>query len=683
MKRITFFAFVCLVICSVVYSQTYKDPNATVAARVADLLSRMTLAQKIGQMTQGDSSGVTASNVSTYFLGSILSGGGSYPGANTPQGWADAYDNYQRAAMGTSLGIPLLYGFDAVHGANPVQDATVFPHNIGLGAANDADLMLRIGQIVANEVRATGLNWTFAPCVTVPRNERWGRTFEGFGEDPSIHNNLVKAYIQGFQGASMQGQNIVACAKHYVADGGTTNGTNEGDAQITEAVLRAIHLPPYQRAIEANVGTIMVSYSKWNGSICTQNTQLITTILKNELGFKGFVVSDWDALDKISGTARDQAKAAINAGIDMVMYSTAVKWQAFITNMTDLVNKNEVSQSRIDDAVGRILTIKFTAGLFENPYADRSLQSSFGSAAHRLVAREAVRKSLVLLKNDGVLPLSKSAKIFVAGKSADSITNQCGGWTIAWQGIPAGQTDKGTTILQAIKNVATGSVTYNATGTGASGSNVAVVVVGETPYAETYGDSTNLALASADVTCINNVAAAGIPYVVILISGRPMIATTQIQSSNAFVAAWLPGTEGDGVADCLFGSYDFTGKLPHSWPSSMSQIPINTGDSSYSPLFPFGYGLTLGSSTTEPTAIPTPLVSPAPTQVPGVLMGDVNSNGSVDIVDALLVAQYYVGLNPSNFNTVAADTNCSGAIDIVDALRIAQYYVGLISSLTC
>jgi beta-glucosidase len=651
------------------FAQTYKDPNATVAARVADLLSGMTLAQKIGQMTQGNSSGASASNVANYYLGSILSGGGSYPGANTPQGWADAYDNYQRAAMGTSLGIPILYGIDAVHGHNAVQDATVFPHNIGLGAANDADLMLRMGQVVANEVRATGINWTFAPCVTIPRDERWGRTYEGFAEDPSIPNNLVRSYIRGLQGASMKGQNIVACAKHYIADGGTVGGNNAGDAQISESVLRSIHLPPYQRAIEENVGTIMVSYSKWNGTLCSQHTQLITTILKNELGFKGFVISDWDALDFISGTAREQAKAAINAGIDMVMYSSAAKWQAFITNMTDLVNKNEVSISRVNDAVSRILTIKFTAGLFENPYADRSFQSSFGSTAHRLVAREAVRKSLVLLKNDGVLPLSKSAaKIFVAGKSADSIANQCGGWTLGWQGMTSGQSEKGTTVLQAIKNVATGTVTYNSSGSGASGSTAAVVVVGETPYAEGDGDSTTLALASEDITCINNVEASGVPYVIVLISGRPMIATTQIQNANAFVAAWLPGTEGDGIADCLFGTYDFTGKLPHSWPSSINQVPINKGDSSYSPLYAFGYGLNLSGTSATPT--------------PG-LKGDVNSSGIVDVVDALLIAQYYVGLNPPNFNTAVADVNCSNSIDVVDALRIAQYYVGLISSLNC
>jgi beta-glucosidase len=691
MKKMPFSIFLCLLFVTALFGQVYKDPTATVQARVADLLSRMSLAQKIGQMTQGNSTEVTTSDIQTYFLGSVLSGGGSYPGANTPSGWADATDNYQRAAMGTSLGIPIIYGIDAVHGCNAVQDATVFPHNIGLGAANDPDLMLRIGQTVANEVACTGIDWTFAPCVTVPRDERWGRTYEGFSEDPSIHNNLVRPYIQGLQGTTMGGQNIVACAKHYIADGGTTGGVNMGDAAITEAQLRAIHLPPYQRAIEQSVGTVMVSFSKYNGVLCSQDTQLVTSILKTELGFKGFVVSDWDALDMISGTASDQAKAAINAGIDMVMYSTKAKWSTFITSMTSLVNSGSVPTSRIDDAVSRILTVKFTAGLFEAPYADRSFQSSFGSDAHRQIAREAVRKSLVLLKNNGVLPLSKTARLFVAGKSADSMTNQCGGWTLGWQGIPAGQTDKGTTVLGAIKKVATGTVTYSATGTGASGYDAAVVVVGETPYAETLGDKTDLSLDSTDQTCISNIQASGVPYVIVLVSGRPMIVTSQIQNANAFVAAWLPGTEGDGVADCLYGTYDFTGKLAYSWPSSMSQIPINTGDTSYSPLYAFGYGLTLsGTVTPAPTAVPTigptavPTVVPtvAPTPVPG-LTGDVNSNGSIDIVDALLTAQYYVGLNPAGFNTAVADVNCSGTIDIVDALRIAQYYVGLIASLSC
>jgi len=284
-----------------------------------------------------------------------------------------------------------------------------------------------------------------------------------------------------------------------------------------------------------------------------------------------------------------------------------------------------------------------------------------------------VRKSLVLLKNNGVLPLSKTAKIFVAGKSADSMTNQCGGWTLGWQGTPAGQNQTGTTILQAIRNVCTGGVTYNASGSGASGNSAAVIVVGETPYAEGSGDSTNLALDSTDTNCINTVASSGVPYVIVLVSGRPMIATTQIQNANAFVAAWLPGTEGDGVADCLFGTYDFTGKLPHSWPSSMNQIPINVGDANYSPLYAFGYGLTLGSSTTAPT--------PGPTA--GGLIGDVNSSGTVDIIDALLVAQYYVGIQVLNFNAAVGDTNCSGVVDIIDALRIAQYYVGLLTSLSC
>ncbi len=678
MKKITSILCLSLLFSSVLSGQVYKDPNATVQARVDDLISRMSIAQKIGQMVQGNSLGVTASDVQTYYLGSVLSGGGTYPGANTPQGWADAYDNYQRAAMATSLGIPIIYGIDAVHGHNAVKDATIFPHNIGLGAANDPDLMLRIGQITAREVRATGLNWTFAPCVTVPRNERWGRTYEGFAEDPSIHNNLVAQYVRGFQGSDMSGESIIACAKHYIADGGTTNGVNMGDAQITEAQLRAIHLPPYLRAMESNVGTIMISFNKWNGVLCSQSTQLITTILKNELGFKGFTISDWDALDMISGTARDQAKLAVNAGMDMVMYSTAAKWRAFITNLTDLVNKNEVTMSRIDDAVRRILTVKFTMKLFENPYADRSFQSTFGSDAHRQVAREAVRKSLVLLKNSGVLPLSPGARIFVAGKSADSMANQCGGWTLGWQGMPAGQTTKGTTVLQAIRKVAS-NVTYAANGSGASGYDAAIVVVGETPYAEGDGDDADLSLDSTDITAINNVQSSGTPYVIVLVSGRPMIVTTQIQSANAFVAAWLPGSEGDGVADCLFGTYDFTGKLAFSWPSSMSQVPVNKGDASYSPLYEFGYGLTLSGSSTA-----TPTTPPSVTPTPGSgLSGDVNSSGTVDIVDALLIAQYYVGLPVSNFNTAVADTNCNGTIDIVDALRVAQYYVGLLTSLSC
>jgi beta-glucosidase len=671
MKKLLLMTIMFFLFLSIAFGQVYKDPNASVSQRVDDLLNRMSLEEKVGQMTQANLLSVSANDVRNYYLGSVLSGGGSVPDNNTPQGWADTYDNLQNAALSTPLGIPIIYGVDAVHGHSNVQDAVMFPHNIGLGAANDPGLMERIAQVVAREVAATGVDWTFGPCVSVVRDERWGRTYEGFAEDPSIHDNLVRPYIRGFQGSNMQGEHIVACAKHYIGDGGTGGGVNMGDTRVSESELRSIHLPPYIRAIEENVGTVMISFSSWNGTHCHEHTYLITDLLKGELGFQGFVVSDWNALRNLPGSYRDQVRASINAGIDMVMAPDADDWQPFISNLIDLVNSGEVSMNRIDDAVRRILTIKFKAGLFENPLTDRSIMSSFGSSSHRQVAREAVRKSLVLLKNNGVLPISKNARIFVAGRSADSMRNQCGGWTIGWQGLPSYQSLKGTTVLQAIRNAA-GDVTYNSNGSGAGGYDAAIVVVGEEPYAETLGDDQDLSLSSEDIQCINNIESSGTPYVIILISGRPMITTSQINAADAFIAAWLPGTEGDGVADCLLGDYDFTGKLSFSWPQSMSQIPINYGDSNYNPLYSFGYGLSL-SGTTPETAQTTP-----PTQAPGTNLGDVNNDGSINIVDALLAAQFYVGLNPANFDQSRADVNCSGNIDIVDALLIAQYYVGLI-----
>ncbi len=567
----------------------YQDPNLPVETRVEDLLARMTLDEKIGQMTQCLSS-VSTSNVASYYIGSVLSGGGDGPGGNnTATEWADFYDSFQAAALSTPLGIPIIYGVDAVHGNGKVRDATIFPHNIGLGAANDPDLMERVGTVTAKEVAATGIDWTFGPCLTVVRDERWGRTYEGFAEDPEVHDNIVAAYVRGFQGvdANMQGEKIVACAKHYIGDGGTTGGVNAGNMECNEAELRAIHLPPYERALDANVGTVMTSFSSWNGDDCVYHDWLITDLLKTELGFDGFVISDWD---DVGSTSLTNIQNAINAGIDMSM--EPYRPITFINNLKNRVNGGYVPLSRIDDAVRRILRVKFRAGLFEHPYTDRSLLPSFGSSEHRAVAREAARKSLVLLKNDNtVLPFAKSADVFVAGRNANSLKRQCGGWTIGWQGMPSESSTSGITILEGIEMLSTGSVTYNESGSGAAGHDVAIVVVGEDSYAEGSGDDSDLHLYSEDISTINNVRVSGTPYVIVLVSGRPMIITDEIADADAFVAAWLPGTEGDGVAEVLFGDYNFTGRLSYTWPSEMSQIPINIGDAVYDPLFPYGYGL--------------------------------------------------------------------------------------------
>jgi beta-glucosidase len=575
----------------------YQDPSQPVEARVKDLLSRMTLDEKVGQMIQAERHTATADDVRNYYLGSILSGGGNVPIPNTPTGWCDMIDNYQRGAMATRLQIPFIYGVDAVHGHNNLSGATIFPHNIGLGAANDENLVYRIGQITAKEVRSTGAHWTFAPCIAVPQNEKWGRTYEGFSENTDIVTRLGVAATEGLQGENYvtdltKNDKILSCIKHFIGDGATTNGVDASDAVLTEAEIREKYLPPYIEAIKAGARTLMASFSSINGLECHGNKRLLTDILKNELKFDGFVVSDYEAIKDIDKVNfRNCVKESVNAGVDM--YMEPKLWKTIITHLKDLVGTGEVPLSRIDDAVSRILRVKFQLGLFEKPYADRSLMASVGSTDHRAVAREAVRKSLVLLKNDNkVLPLPKSGKkIFVAGKNADDMGNQCGGWTITWQG-KSGNITQGTTILQGIKSaVSSGTtVTYNLNGSGAQGHDVAVVVVGETPYAEGKGDKTDLSLTADDIQTINNVKSAGIPMVVVLISGRPMIVTDQIKDSAAFVAAWLPGTEGNGVSDVLFGGYDFTGKLPMSWPSSNAQIPVNEGDGK-TPLYPLGYGL--------------------------------------------------------------------------------------------
>ena len=576
---------------------------ALTPAEIDDLVASMTLDEKVGQMTQPERGTANTNDVKNYFLGSILSGGGSHPSSNTLTGWADMHDDYQNAAMSTRLGIPILYGIDAVHGHSNVIGATIFPHNIGLGATRDPDLIEEIGRITAKEVRCTGIEWTFAPCVAVVRDERWGRTYEGFGEDPELATMFSGRFVKGLQGIDtyMNGEHIVACAKHYVGDGGTVGGDDQGNTVCTEQELRDIHMPGYYEAIANGVGTIMPSFSSWNGLKMHENSYLLTDVLKTELGFDGFLISDWHAVDQVSGnTFYDDVVLCVNAGIDMGMQPG--NWQEWISNLKTAAGNGDIPMSRIDDAVRRILTIKNDAGLLDgvaaNILADRTLVNGgvLGSQAHRDVAREAVRKSLVLLKNDGVLPISKGANVFVAGKNANDIGNQCGGWTISWQGS-SGNITTGTTILQGIQNEVAaggGSVTFSENGSGSSGHDVAIVVIGETPYAEGNGDNGSLTLDSTDTSCLSNIDPS-VPTIVVLVSGRPMMISDYISGWDAFVAAWLPGTEGDGVAEVLFGDYDFTGVLPHTWPRNIGQVPINVGDSPYDPLYAYGFGLDHGT----------------------------------------------------------------------------------------
>jgi len=571
----------------------YQDPTLPIPTRVADLLGRMTLDEKIGQMTQAERGSVTAADITAFRLGSVLSGGGSAPSPNTPASWANMYDGFQQGALATPLGIPIIYGVDAVHGHNNVVGATIFPHNIGLGATRNPALLQDIGRVVATEVSGTGIDWNFAPCLCVARDDRWGRTYESFSEDPAIGSSLT-TYITGLQVGTPA---ILATAKHYLGDGGTTGGDDQGNTQLSEADLRAIHLPPFQAALQRNVGSIMISYSSWNGVKLHGHQYLISTVLKGELGFSGFVVSDWNGIDQIdgrSGFTAAEVTAAINAGIDMVMVPSA--WRTFISMLRAEVQAGRVTMARVDDANRRILTKKFELGLFERPLTDRAYTGTIGSAAHRSLARQAVRQSQVLLKNTGgLLPLAKDGnKIFVAGKSADNIGYQSGGWTISWQG-GSGNITPGTTILQGIRAAVgpTTTVTYNQRGTGIDSSyRAAIAVVGETPYAEGQGDrTTNMSLDREDLRAIETLRRSGVPVIVVLVSGRPMDIAAELPNWAALLAAWLPGTEGAGVADVLFGDHAPSGRLPMTWMASVIQQPINDGDGKV-PLFPLGFGLT-------------------------------------------------------------------------------------------
>ncbi|MFD7378442.1 glycoside hydrolase family 3 protein [Streptomyces mirabilis] len=590
----------------------YLDPKLPVKKRVADLVSRMSLEEKAGQMTQAERGALTAQgDIATYDLGSLLSGGGSTPTPNTPEAWAKMIDAFQLRAQATRFQIPLIYGVDAVHGHNNLTGATIMPHNIGIGAARDPQLAERTGAVTAAEVRATGIPWDFAPCLCVTRDERWGRSYESFGEDPALVQSM-ETMIQGLQGAAngkdlKHNDKVLATAKHFVGDGGTEYGSSttgsytidQGVTKVTRQQLEAVHLAPYQTAVDRGIGSVMPSYSSLDilgdgqGPVKMHaRADMINGVLKDRMGFDGFVISDWQAIDQIPGDYASDVRTSINAGLDMIMVPYAYK--DFRTTLVDEVRAGRVSEARVNDAVSRILTQKFKLGLFEKPYADTSGAAQIGSAGHRAVAREAAAKSQVLLKNaTGVLPLKKSQKVYVAGSNADDLGNQTGGWTITWQGASGKHTD-GTTILQGMRN-AGGDVTYSKDASApTSGYDVGVVVVGETPYAEGVGDVGNgndLALTPADQAAVDKVCAA-MKCAVLIVSGRPQLIGDRLGEIDALVASWLPGTEGDGVADVLYGKRAFTGQLPVTWPKSETQLPINVGDASYDPQFPYGWGLT-------------------------------------------------------------------------------------------
>ncbi|KAI3721898.1 hypothetical protein L2E82_32917 [Cichorium intybus] len=593
----------------------YKDPKQPLGVRIMDLMSRMTLEEKIGQMTHIDRYVATPEVMRTYLIGSLSTGGANPPAKEpSPWAWINTVNSFQRGSLATRLGIPMMYGIDAVHGNSKVVNATIFPHNIGLGVTRDPELVKKIGAATALEVRATGINYVFAPCVAVCRDPRWGRCFESYSEDPNIVRTMTEI-IPGLQGDILsKGQigvsffnrqkKVAACAKHYVGDGGTTRGINENNTAIDFHGLKNIHMPPYRDAVRKGVASIMVSYSSWKGVKMHRNHQLITGYLKNTLKFKGFVISDFMGVDRLTDPPHADytwsIQQSVSAGIDMIM--VGFNYPEFISGLTHLVKKKFIPMSRIDDAVRRILRVKFMMGLFENPFTDFNMAKYLGEQDHRDLAREAVRKSLVLLKNgkfidQPMLPLpKKSTKILVAGTHADNIGNQCGGWTIEWHG-KSGNITKGTTILEAVKSTVdpTTEVVYSEDPTPdfimSNNFSYAIVVTGEYPYSETSGDSQNLTIPEPGPTTITNVCGL-VECVVVLITGRPVVIEPYVPSMDALVAAWLPGTEGQGVTDVLFGDYGFTGKLAYTWFRTVDQLPMNVGDSNYDPLYPFGYGLT-------------------------------------------------------------------------------------------
>jgi beta-glucosidase len=576
---------------------TYQP--AEVDARVHALLAQMTLEEKVGQMTQvGASMLRNPSDLITYHLGSVLSGGDDNPYPNTPIGWADLYDRLQTIALTSRLGIPLLYGIDSVHGFNHTFGTTIFPHHIGIGATRDPVLVEQVGRITALEMSGTGVRWTFGPCLCVARNERWGRTYECFGEDPALVSQMA-VEIRGLQGDDLSlPTSVLATAKHYLGDGGTSGGVDRGNTLADAPTLRKLFLAPYQSAIQYHVGSIMVSFSSINGAPMHGSQSLITGVLKGELDFDGLVVSDWHGInDTLPGSYAEKVRAGVNAGIDLFMQPD--DYVAFYNALLSEVQAGRIAPSRIDDAVTRILRIKVRMGLFEHPLASRANLDQIGSADHRAIARQAVRESVVLLKNDQhILPLPKNGKrILVAGKNADDLGAQIGGWGSTWQG-QSGNITTGTTILQAIRTAVSdpNQIIYDPDAMNLNGSyDVAVVAIGEKPYAEFLGDRPNpgdLNLDSEDVAVLERIHAKGIPIVAVLISGRPLIMTQQLSDWAALLAAWLPGTEGEGVVDVLFGDYPPTGKLPITWPRTDSQIPSHPGDAGYDPLFPYGFGLT-------------------------------------------------------------------------------------------
>ena len=588
-------------------------PDAELEARIDAILAAMSLEQKVGQIIQGDIGSTTPEDVAAYHLGSILNGGSSSPGGDEfgpASAWVTAADAYYAASMRPNAAlprIPVMWGSDAVHGHNNIVGATLFPHNIGLGAARNPALMERIGQVTAIEMRVTGLDWTFAPTIAVARDDRWGRTYESFGEDPAIANSYAAALVHGLQGRRgdkdwLRGPHIIATAKHFIADGGTEGGRDRGDARLSEVDLIRLHAPAYVAAIEADVQSVMASFSGWNGAKMHGNASLLTGVLKQRWGFDGLVVGDWDGHARVPGCSPTDCPASIAAGLDM--YMGPASWKGLYASTLAAAQAGQLPLARLDDAVRRILRVKLRAGLFDagkpstRAYAGR--YDLLGAPDHRAVARQAVQESLVLLKNGGVLPLKPGARILVAGDGADNVAKQSGGWTLTWQGTGTKPEHfpGATSIFAGVREAVTaggGRAELSVEGRFTIRPDAAIIVFGEDPYAEFQGDRADLYFDDphGNLATMQRLKAAGIPVVALFLSGRPLWVNRHINAADAFVAAWLPGSEGGGVADLLFGKLDFTGKLPFSWPADAKGAPLNIGDADYRPLYPFGFGLTL------------------------------------------------------------------------------------------
>jgi beta-glucosidase len=684
-------------------------PDAAQEAQIGTIVAGMTLAQKVGQMTQPNITAITPAEVTQYYIGSVLNGGGAWPNNDkraTAADWLALADAYWQASMSTDMAvkIPVIWGTDAVHGHNNVFGATLFPHNIGLGAANDPELIERIGAAVAKQVVATGIDWTFAPTLAVVRDDRWGRTYEGFSEDPAIVASYGGRYTTGLQGrfAASGRPTVVATAKHYIGDGGTDQGKDQGENKASLTDMINVHGAGYYTSLAAGAQTVMASFNSWTfqgtapdgtalnfaNSKMHGNKYLLTDVLKVKMGFDGLVVSDWDGIGQVKYTdaqgverqcTNSSCPVAINAGIDLVMVPN--DWKAFIANTIASVEAGEIPMARIDDAVKRILRVKLRSGLMkiengQTVSTKPSLRSGAGDAAalqHRDLAREAVRKSLVLLKNaNSVLPLARGEKILVVGKNADNLSNQNGGWSLTWQGTSNTNADfpNADSVLAGIREAAgDANVVYSATGNGVNVADfkAVIAVIGETPYAEGVGDigkSGTLEHARRypeDLAVLDLVTGKGVPVVTVLLAGRPVWANKELNRSDAFVAAWLPGTEGKGIADVLFrkadGSvnFDFTGRLSFSWPKAACQVPLNKGDASYDPLFAYGYGLSYASGGSVPALDET---------TPALGCGQTTPNGPAATEDLVVFRQVesplhklYIGSPPNWSLPVGSDLN--------------------------